>query len=57
MLKSAWTPAKNPNQQKIREAKALWNVKVSAYIDDFIHLKKLNLNFFIPINFVLYLSY
>ena len=39
MLKSAWTPGKDKNQHAIREAKALWNVKVSAYISDFIALK------------------
>jgi hypothetical protein len=40
MQKSAWSPAKDPNQNKVREAKANWNTKISAYISDFIEFKK-----------------
>ncbi len=37
----AWGKAKNQDQNKVREAKALWNTKVSLYIADFIEFKKL----------------
>lgn len=40
MNKLARSRAKDPNQEKLRAEKQVWNAKVSAFIDDLIHYKK-----------------
>lgn len=41
MDKIARKSSTDPNQEKLREAKAVWNKRISAFIDDLIHYKRL----------------
>lgn len=41
MDKIARKPSTDPNQEKLREAKAVWNKQISQFIDDLIQYKKL----------------
>jgi hypothetical protein len=40
MEKTARKPSADPNQERLRQNKALWNKEVSSFINDLIHLKK-----------------
>lgn len=41
MIKVARKPSADPVQEKLRQAKSLWNKEVSTFVNDLIHLKKM----------------